>query len=110
MNYIEIDSVTNEVRAGPFEAPVLPTFSSGSNRIAKNADVITGVIYTGGTFDQNSNTVLAPSIPPHASNIWNEATLGWDFPVAYPTVTKEDIKSYSWNEKGQTWDLVVLEG
>jgi len=106
MNYIEVDTITNKVLAGPFEGLDLPVFSEDSNITPKNADVITGTIYAGGIFDQNSNTVSPPAALPFPSWVWSEKRLVWHSATEYPTVTEEDIKSYTWNEETQTWDLV----
>jgi len=55
------------------------------------------------------NATLDAFIPPKPYHSWtlNETTCQWEAPVAYPTITNNEI--YLWNEETITWDLVIIE-
>lgn len=60
--------------------------------------------YAASGYHYNRDADVFYSPKPFESWVLNETTWTWEAPVAMPT----DGQGYSWNEEGQTWDLVEV--
>lgn len=57
----------------------------------------------GMTYREDLDAFIAQK--PFESWILNESSFNWEAPIPYP----EDGEIYTWNEEGQTWDLIQLD-